>query len=145
MKAMILAAGYGKRLLPLTEKKPKSLIKIGDKSLIQRNIEHLINNGFNEIIINVSYLGDQVVDHVQDAFPDENIWINNMANQNLATAGSGDVLCGIIAGLLAQKMTIEDALPASLFIQSKISKSKKNVVVEDFIGEIPIVINSLKK
>ena len=53
-KAMILAAGYGKRLLPLTEKKPKSLIKIGDKSLIQRNIEHLINNGFNEIIINVS-------------------------------------------------------------------------------------------
>ena len=73
MRAMILASGYGKRLLPLTEKKPKSLIKIGDKSLIQRNIEHLINNGFNEIIINVSYLGDQVVDHVQDVFPDENI------------------------------------------------------------------------
>ena len=79
------------------------------------------------------------------AFPDENIWINNLANQNLATAGSGDVLCGIIAGLLAQKMTIEDALPTSLFIQSKISKSKKNVVVEDFISEIPVAINSLKK
>ena len=79
------------------------------------------------------------------AFPDENIWINNLANQNLATAGSGDVLCGIIAGLLAQKMTIEEAMPASLFIQSKISKSNKNVVVEDFIGEIPIAINSLKK
>ena len=68
-----------------------------------------------------------------------------MANQNLATAGSGDVLCGIIAGLLAQKMTIEDAFPTSLFIQSKISKSKKNVVEEDFISEIPIAINSLKK
>ena len=79
------------------------------------------------------------------AFPDESIWINNLANQNLATAGSGDVLCGIIAGLLAQKMTIEDALPTSLFIQSKISKSKKNVVVEDFISEIPVAINSLKK
>jgi len=79
------------------------------------------------------------------AFPDENIWINNLANKNLATAGSGDVLCGIIAGLLAQKMTIEEAMPASLFIQSKISKSNKNVVVEDFIGEIPIAINSLKK
>ncbi len=79
------------------------------------------------------------------AFPDEKIWINNLANQNLATAGSGDVLCGIIAGLLAQKMTIEDAMPASLFIQSKISKSMKNVVVEDFIDEIPIAINSLKK
>ena len=79
------------------------------------------------------------------AFPDENIWINNLANQNLATAGSGDVLRGIIAGLLAQKMTIEDAMPTSLLIQSKISKGKKNVVVEDFISEIPIVINSLKK
>ena len=79
------------------------------------------------------------------AFPDENIWINNLANQNLATAGSGDVLCGIIAGLLAQKMTIEEAMPASLLIQSKISKSKKNVVVEDFISEIPTAINSLKK
>ena len=73
MRAMILAAGFGKRLLPLTEKKPKSLIKIGDKSLIQRNIEYLINNGFNEIIINVSYLGEQVVDHVEDIFPNENI------------------------------------------------------------------------
>ena len=79
------------------------------------------------------------------AFPDENIWINNLANQNLATAGSGDVLCGIIAGLLAQKMTIEDAMPTSLFIQSNISKNKKHVVVEDFISEIPIAINSLKK
>ena len=78
------------------------------------------------------------------AFPDENIWINNLANQRLATAGSGDVLCGIIAGLLAQKMKIQDALPASLLIQSKISESKKNVVVEDFISEIPIAINSLK-
>ena len=68
-----------------------------------------------------------------------------MANQNLATAGSGDVLCGIIAGLLAQKMKLKDAMPASLLIQSKISKSKKNVVVEDFISEIPIAINSLKK
>ena len=44
-----------------------------------------------------------------------------------------------------KKMTIEDAMPISLLIQSKISKSKKNVVVEDFISEIPIVINSLKK
>ena len=78
------------------------------------------------------------------AFPNDNIWINNLANQNLATAGSGDILCGIIAGLLAQKMTIEDAVPASLYIQSIISKSKKNVVVEDFISEIPIAINSLK-
>ena len=79
------------------------------------------------------------------AFPDENIWINNLANQNLATAGSGDVLCGIIAGLLSTKNDNRRCYAYSLFIQSKISKSKKNVVVEDFISEIPIAINSLKK
>ena len=44
MKAMILAAGYGKRLLPLTKETPKPLLKVGNKTLIQHNIEHLIKN-----------------------------------------------------------------------------------------------------
>ena len=43
MKAFILAAGYGKRLLPLTENSPKPLLKVGDTSLIERNIEHVLN------------------------------------------------------------------------------------------------------
>ena len=46
MKVMILAAGFGKRLSPLTDTLPKPLIKVGDQSLIQRNINHLISNGF---------------------------------------------------------------------------------------------------
>ena len=46
MKAMILAAGFGKRLLPLTEDLPKPLLKVGDQTLIERNINYLINNGF---------------------------------------------------------------------------------------------------
>ena len=60
MKAMILAAGYGKRLLPITEKTPKPLLKIGEATLIQRNIQHLIEKGFTEIIINDSHLGEQI-------------------------------------------------------------------------------------
>ena len=39
MKVMILAAGYGKRLLPLTKETPKPLLKVGNKTLIQHNIE----------------------------------------------------------------------------------------------------------
>ena len=42
MKVMILAAGYGRRLLPLTEVTPKPLLEVNGKSLIQRNIETLI-------------------------------------------------------------------------------------------------------
>ena len=49
MKVMILAAGYGKRLLPLTKETPKPLLKIGDKTLIQHNIEHLIKNDFTAV------------------------------------------------------------------------------------------------
>lgn len=55
-KAMILAAGYGKRMLPLTEKVPKPLITIGIKSLLERSIELLIKIGIKEIKINTHYL-----------------------------------------------------------------------------------------
>jgi len=73
MKAFILAAGYGKRLLPLTENSPKPLLKVGDTSLIERNIEHILNSGISEIVINISYLGELVREHVIEKFPNENI------------------------------------------------------------------------
>ena len=73
MKAMILAAGFGKRLLPITEKIPKPLLTVGNKSLIQRNIQLLIESGVSEIIINVSHLGDLVKKHIDEIFPSENI------------------------------------------------------------------------
>mgnify|MGYP006260914129 FL=1 len=56
MKVMILAAGYGKRLLPLTKETPKPLLKVGNKTLIQHNIEHLIKNDFTELVINLSLI-----------------------------------------------------------------------------------------
>tara|TARA_Y100001958_G_C21229769_1_gene555408 strand:+ start:1206 stop:1907 length:702 start_codon:yes stop_codon:yes gene_type:complete len=59
-KAMILAAGYGKRLLPLTTKIPKPLIKIGQKNFLERAIEILIKIGVKEIVINVHYLPEQI-------------------------------------------------------------------------------------
>ena len=73
MKAFILAAGYGKRLLPLTENSPKPLLKVGETSLIERNIKHILNSGISEIVINISYLGALVREHVIEKFPNENI------------------------------------------------------------------------
>ena len=60
MKAMILAAGLGSRLKPITDKLPKPLIDVGGISLIERSINQLISFGVNQLIINVSYLGDQI-------------------------------------------------------------------------------------
>ena len=73
MKTMILAAGYGKRLLPVTKEIPKPLLKVSNKTLIQRNIEILIDSGFDEIVINISYLGSMIIEHVRKCFPLVNI------------------------------------------------------------------------
>jgi MurNAc alpha-1-phosphate uridylyltransferase len=60
MKAMILAAGEGKRLQPLTLKTPKPLLKVGPSSLIEDQINRLSKLGVNEFVINISYLGEQI-------------------------------------------------------------------------------------
>ena len=64
-RAMILAAGLGSRLRPITLKTPKPLIKIGNKNLLQRSIDLLINHGINEIIINIHHLPEQIIDFVE--------------------------------------------------------------------------------
>ena len=61
MKAMILAAGHGKRLRPLTNKIPKPLIEVANQPIILDVIGRLRDFGIDEILINVSYLGDQII------------------------------------------------------------------------------------
>ena len=66
MKAMILAAGRGERMRPLTDTKPKPLLDAGGKPLIVWTIEALARAGFHEIVINVSHLGDRIMDALGD-------------------------------------------------------------------------------
>ena len=61
---MILAAGIGKRMQPITFKIPKPLIQIGSKNLIERAIELLINHGVEEIVVNVHHLPGQIKDFI---------------------------------------------------------------------------------
>ncbi len=60
MKVMILAAGEGRRMLPLTAKVPKPLLCAGGKPLIVHQIAKLVQNGLNDIVINHAYLGEQI-------------------------------------------------------------------------------------
>ena len=60
MKAMILAAGLGTRLKPITDRHPKALAMINDKTLLQRNIEYLASFGITDIIVNVHHFANQV-------------------------------------------------------------------------------------
>ena len=86
MKVMILAAGYGKRLAPITDSLPKPLIKVGNMSLIDRNINYLVKNDFHEIIINVSHHADQIINHVNKNFPELNISFS-IEDRPLGTGG----------------------------------------------------------
>ena len=66
MTAMILAAGLGTRMRPLTNHTPKPLIKIGGKPLILWHIERLKKFGFLKIVVNVAYLGEQIKRYLGD-------------------------------------------------------------------------------
>ena len=65
MKAMILAAGLGTRLKPFTNNTPKALVPILGKPAIEHVILKLKNQGFNEIIINIHHLADQIIDFIK--------------------------------------------------------------------------------
>jgi MurNAc alpha-1-phosphate uridylyltransferase len=60
MKAMILAAGRGERMRPLTDTTPKPLLLVAEKPIIQYTIEQLVSAGFTEIVINMAHLGKQI-------------------------------------------------------------------------------------
>lgn len=63
MKAMILAAGVGSRLDPLTRNIPKPMVPIVNKPVMEHIVEMLAKNGFKEIMVNLYYLGDQIKEH----------------------------------------------------------------------------------
>ncbi|HET6756702.1 MAG TPA: nucleotidyltransferase family protein [Burkholderiales bacterium] len=66
MKAMLLAAGRGERMRPLTDTTPKALLGVGGKPLIVWHLERLQRAGFSEIVINLAHLGDQIEAALQD-------------------------------------------------------------------------------
>ncbi|OIR24938.1 N-acetylmuramate alpha-1-phosphate uridylyltransferase MurU [Bathymodiolus thermophilus thioautotrophic gill symbiont] len=66
MKAMILAAGRGKRMMPLTKNTPKPLLKTKGKPLIEHSISALKKAGITDIVINTAYLGEQIKTHLGD-------------------------------------------------------------------------------
>ena len=64
--AMILAAGYGRRMLPLTERIPKPMLVISRKTILDRTIDHLLNVGVNKVIINISHLASVIMKHLKN-------------------------------------------------------------------------------
>jgi N-acetyl-alpha-D-muramate 1-phosphate uridylyltransferase len=88
MKAMILAAGRGERMRPLTDHTPKPLLPVASKPLIEHTIIRLVSAGFTDIIINHAHLGQQIEDKLGDGgHLGANITYSPEGEQALETAG----------------------------------------------------------
>ncbi len=86
-KAMILAAGFGKRVQPLTHECPKPLLKIGKETLLSNTIIFLEQIGIRTIIINVHYLGEQIIEYINKKKFNLNIKIVKEKDKILDTGG----------------------------------------------------------
>ncbi len=86
--ALIMAGGRGERLKPLTDNTPKPLLKVGDKPIIEHNIDRLNTYGIDDIWISVRYLGNQLVDYFKDG-SEKALRINYVWEEDaLGTAGA---------------------------------------------------------
>jgi N-acetyl-alpha-D-muramate 1-phosphate uridylyltransferase len=88
MKAMILAAGRGERMRPLTDHTPKPLLPVAGKPLIEHTIIQLVSAGFTEIVINHAHLGNQIEEKLGDGKAQgASITYSPEGNEALETAG----------------------------------------------------------
>ena len=93
--ALIMAGGRGERLRPLTDILPKPMLKVGDKPIIETNIDRLINFGITKFYISIRYLGEKIKEYLGDG-SFKNIFIEYLHEDNsLGTIGS----CTLIKNL----------------------------------------------
>ena len=85
--AVLMAGGKGERLRPLTEKTPKPLLPVGDKAIIDHNVDRLIKYGMRHISVTVNYLKEQLIEHYSE--PRKGIIVNCVEEPKfLGTIGS---------------------------------------------------------
>ncbi|WP_439923800.1 nucleotidyltransferase family protein [Nitrobacter sp. JJSN] len=86
-KAMVLAAGLGLRMRPLTERMPKPMVPVAGKPLLDHVLDKLADAGVGEAVVNVRYLPDQIIDHVAHR-TQPRIIISDERNEVLGTGGA---------------------------------------------------------
>lgn len=99
---MIFAAGMGSRMRPLTDKLPKALITAGDKSLLEWHIAKLIRFGIKDVIINVHYLAQSIIEFIQS---------NRSFGINIAVSDESGGLLDTGGGLLKASWFFDDGSP----------------------------------
>jgi NDP-sugar pyrophosphorylase family protein len=86
MKAMILAAGYGTRLRPITYQMPKPMMPVCNQPLIAYAIENLVRHGIHDVVVNLHHLPDAIETYLLDTYDEVNFWFFN-EDEILGTGG----------------------------------------------------------
>ena len=86
---MILAAGRGERLRPITDDRPKPLIEVGGQSLLERHLENLRAAGIATVVINLGWLGDRIVERVGTGTQFDLEVIYSQEGDNILETGGG--------------------------------------------------------
>lgn len=85
--AMVLAAGLGKRMRPLTATRPKPLVEVAGKTLLDHNLDRLRGAGIKRVVVNVHYLPDALEAHLRNKVKDFEIIVSDERAQLLETGG----------------------------------------------------------
>lgn len=157
MKALILAAGLGSRLRPLTDNVPKCMVKVNGLPIIDRQIINLKENGINEIYIITGYKEKVLINHISKKFSDLNITIisnkdydktNNMYSLNLAKESlEGQPFIMMNSDVFFEKEVIKELLLneyANLIVCEKGNhndESMKIIVKDEMINHISKQVN----
>ena len=86
---MVLAAGRGERLRPLTDTTPKSLIEVGGQSLLERHLEHIKAAGIDTVVINLGWLGERIAERVGSGHAYDLNVIYSPEGDNILETGGG--------------------------------------------------------
>ena len=88
MNALILAAGLGTRLKPLTDTMPKAMVPVNGKPLLEHTVSRLVEAGATEIVVNVHHFGQQIIDFLKDFECEVPIRISDERDMLLNTGGA---------------------------------------------------------
>lgn len=144
MKAIILAAGRGTRLKPLTDTLPKCLIEIGKKTLLEHSLDNLKKNGINEAIIVIGYLGKLIKEKIGTSY--NGMGIRYVENEEYSTTGHAYSLYKTKGFVNADTLLIEgDLLYESDAIRFILEQPEGNVILTTEISgsgdEVPIYVD----
>ncbi len=133
MKALILAAGLGTRLRLMTSNKPKALVDLNGRPLLDHTIEKLLLYGFDEIVINVHHFADMIEEFIQENYPELNIVISD---ERTEIQGSG--------GALKHAQEFLGDYPFLVYNVDILSDINLNTMMKEFIARDAAVLMAVR-